>query len=104
MRGFGLMIDALFRNPVLGVDALFRPGGTGDPVPVRVVLRRPDRIASFGDGRFVAEAILIDVRIAEVAALAPGDRFELGAVTYEVRGEPVRDSERLVWAAEARAL
>ena len=104
MNAFAWATDAIFTDPHQSREALWRAGGTGDPVPVWVVLRRPDRIANFGDGRFVAEAVLIDVRIAEVAELAPGDRFEVGTVTYEVRGEPVRDSERLVWAAEARAL
>lgn len=104
MNAFAWAIDAIFTDPHQSREALWRAGGTGAPVPARVILRRPDRITSFGDGRFVADTVLIDVRIAEVAELAPGDRFEIGSVAYEVRGEPVRDSERLVWAAEARAL
>ena len=85
-------------------DALYRAGGTGDGVSVRVIKRAPDRLTNFGDGRFVSDSVLIDVRLSQVSALAPGDTFQIGGALYEVRGEAVRDSERLVWAAEARAL
>ena len=40
----------------------------------------------------------------EVAALGPGDTFQIGAEIYVVRGEPLRDAERLVWSAEVRLL
>ena len=101
---FRAAIDAMFRDRHMASDALYRAGGSGDPVPVRVIKRAPDRIANFGDGRFVADAVLYDVRVSEVAVLAPGDTLEVAGVVYELRGEPVRDAERLVWAAEARAL
>ena len=104
MAAFRAAMDRMFRDPHMSVAATHRAGGAGDGTPVRVIKRAPDRLASFGDGRFVAESVLIDVRISEVSDLEPGDTFEIGATIYEVRGEPVRDSQRLTWAAEARAL
>lgn len=101
---FGAAIDAMFRDRHMASDALYRAGGAGDGDPVRVIKRAPDRITNFSDGRYVSDSVLIDVRLSQVSALAPGDTFEISGVIYEVRGEPVRDSERLVWAAEARAL
>lgn len=102
MTAFAAAIGAMFRDRNMGVDALYRAGGSGDGVPVRVIRRAPDRFGNFGEGRFVAEAVLIDVRISDVAQLARGDTFEIGAELFEVRSDPVRDSERLIWAAEAR--
>ena len=101
---FAAAVNALFRDRHMSVAAIYRSGGAGDGDPVRVIKRAPDRLANFGDGRFVSDSVLIDVRISEVSALKPGDTFEIGASIYEVRGEPVRDGERLTWAAEARAL
>jgi len=104
MTAFAAAIAALFRDRNMAVDALYRAGGGGDGVPVRVITRAPDRIGNFGEGRFVVEAILIDVRISDVALLERGDTFEIAGEIYEVRSDPVRDSERLIWAAEARML
>lgn len=104
MNSFSFGIDLLFTDPHMAVDALYRAGNAGDGVIVRVMRRAPDRIANFGEGRFVTDTTLIDVRTSEVAELAPGDTFEIEGVLFEVRSEPVRDSERLIWASEAREL
>lgn len=104
MSGFAAPVDALFRNPVLGVDALYRSGGAGEPVPVRAIRRAPDRIASFTEGRFVTDSVIIDLRVAEVPGLARGDTLEIAGALFEVMSDPVRDGERLIWSAEARAI
>lgn len=99
MSAFANATAALFRDPNLAQDALWRSGA---PVAVRVMLRRPDAVTGFGEGRFVTDSVMIDVECAALGALAPGDTFEMGGVTYEVRGEPLRDAPRHVWKAEAR--
>ncbi|MEH7829664.1 head-tail joining protein [Gemmobacter denitrificans] len=102
MSAFSIATAALFRDPNLAQDAVWRWGGAGAPLAVRVMLRRPDAVTSFGEGRFVTDSVMIDVECAALGALAPGDTFEIGGVTYEVRGEPLRDALRHIWKAEAR--
>lgn len=102
MSAFANATAALFRDPNLARDALWRSGGAGAPVAVRVMLRRPDAVTGFGEGRFVNDSVMIDVECAAMGALAQGDTFEIGGVLYEVRGEPLRDALRHVWKAEAR--
>ncbi|KFI24363.1 head-tail joining protein [Paenirhodobacter enshiensis] len=103
MSAFATATAALFRDPNLAQDAVWRPGGAGAPVAVRVVLRRPDAVTGFGEGRFVTDSVMIDVECAALlGALAPGDTFDIGGVIYEVRGAPLRDALRHVWKAEAR--
>lgn len=104
MNAFAASIDAIFRDPNMAVDALWRAGGAGAGVPVRVIRRAPDRIANWGEGRFVTDTIFFDVRVSDVPALQPGDTFEIEGELFEVRSEPVRDRERLCSAAEVRAL
>lgn len=106
MSAFARAIGALFRDRNMSASAVYRSGGDPlDPgLPVRVIKRAPDRFANFGEGRFVTESVMIDVQISEVAELAEGDTLEIAGTSYEVRGKPVRDSERLIWAAEARPL
>jgi hypothetical protein len=102
MTAFASAIDTLFADPNLGLDAVYRAGGADPGVPVRVILRRPDRISEFGETRIVAGTLLTDVRVGEVAAPADGDTIELDGVVHVVQGEPIRDAERLVWTIEAR--
>ena len=102
MTVFTAAIDALFADPNLALDAVFRAGGADPGVPVRVIVRRPDRVGEFGETRIVAETLLIDVRVCELADPAEGDTIEVDSMVYVVQGEPMRDAERLVWTIEAR--
>ena len=102
MSAFANATAALFRDPNLAQEALWRSGGAGVPVAVRVMLRRPDAVTSFGEGRFVTDSVMIDVECAALGVLAPGDTFEIGGAIYEVRGEPLRDALRHLWKAEVR--
>ncbi len=102
MTAFATAIDALFADPNLGLDAVYRAGGTDPGVPVRVILRRPDRIGTFGETRLATETLVIDVRVSDIAAPADGDTIELDGAVYVIQGEPIRDAERLVWTIEAR--
>jgi hypothetical protein len=102
MTVFASAIDVLFADPNLGRDATYRAAGADPGVPVRVILRRPDRVGEFGETRIVTETLLIDVRVSDVATPADGDAFDIGGETFVVQGEPIRDGERLVWTIEAR--
>jgi|APTNR8051073442_1049403.scaffolds.fasta_scaffold04218_6 hypothetical protein len=98
---FTAAIDALFADPNLGRDAVYRAGGADPGITVRVILRRPDRVGEFGETRIVAETVAIDVRVSEVATPAEGDTFEVDGTVYIIQGEPIRDAEQLVRTIEA---
>ena len=104
MIAFDLATDSLFADPNLAVDALLRLGGSGPVQPIRVIRAMPDRFASFGEGRFVVDTVLLNIRLADAPVLAAGDTVEIAGQLHEVQGTPTRDSDRLVWLAEARAL
>lgn len=99
---FAAAINALFADPNLALDAVYRPGGADPGVPVRAMVRQPDRVGEFGETRIVAETVIIDVRVSQVALPAEGDTFEIGGETFKVQGEPSRGAERLIWTIEAR--
>jgi hypothetical protein len=102
MNAFMGAIDDLFANPDIARDAVWRPGGTGDGIPVRAIARRPDREAEFGDIAVHTATAVFEVRVSEVPAPAEGDTISLDGETFIVQGEPVRDAERLVWAIDTR--
>ena len=102
MSIFAFAIDALFADPNLAVDAVYRVGGMDPAVPVRAIRRRPDRVGEFGDARIVAETTGFDVRVSDIAQPAEGDTIEMDGTVYRIEGAPLRDAERLVWTIEAR--
>lgn len=104
MNAFETATRLLFLDPHLSLAAIYRAGAAPPDVPVRIIRRAPDRIASFGEGRLITDSVLIDVPVASVPTLMRGDTFDVGAARYEVRGDPVRDADRLIWSVEARAL
>jgi hypothetical protein len=102
MDTFAAAIDDLFADLNVARDAVWRPGGTGDGVPVRAIARRPDREVEFGDVVVHAATAVFEVRVSEVPTPAEGDTITLGGETFVVQGEPARDAERLVWTLDTR--
>ena len=104
MTAFDLATDSLFTDQNLAVDALLRLGGTNPALAIRVIRAMPDQFASFGEGRFAVDTVLMNIRLADAPALAAGDTVEIAGQLHEVQGSPTRDTNRLIWLAEARAL
>jgi len=102
VSAFTAATDVLFADPHLARDAVYRPGGVGDGVPVRVMRRQPDRIEGFGETRIASSTTVLDVRVSEVAEPADGDTLELDGRTVVVQGTPIRDAEGLVWTLDTR--
>ncbi|MEM5472908.1 hypothetical protein WNZ14_14335 [Hoeflea sp. AS60] len=101
MSVFAAAVDLLFADTNIGRDAVYTATG-GAPVLLRVVARRADAIADFGDARLWSETTRIDLRVTEVPAPRPGDRIEIDDDAFLIQGEPVRDRERLVWTVDLR--
>jgi hypothetical protein len=100
MAVFEGAVDATFT--AFGMDAVYAPAGA-DPVPVRVIARRPDSIVGFGETRIHAETATFEVRASEVANPRPQDQLTIGGETFVVQGEPERrDPDRLVWTLDVR--
>jgi hypothetical protein len=101
MDAFAAATDALFADPNMARDAIWRAGGAGAGIAVRVVTRRPDQVGSFGDSRAILPTMLIDVRRSEVTEPASGDTVEIVGDLFEIIAAPVADSLCLVWTCEA---
>ena len=101
MTAFAGAVDATFA--AFGIDAVYTTAG-GDPVPVRVIARRPDTIVGFGETRIHAETATFEARASEVADPRSGDQLTVGAESFIVQGEPERrDPDRLVWSLDTRS-
>jgi hypothetical protein len=100
---FGAAIEAIFRDANVAEDAIWRAGGAGDGVTVRIIRKSPDEVVGFGSSRAIMATVLIDVRVSEVASPASGDTAQISGDVFEIIGTPVRDGLGLVWTCEASA-
>jgi hypothetical protein len=98
---FVAAVDLLFADPNMAQAAIYEPAD-GEPFAVRVVARRADSVADFGEARLWSETSSFDVRVSEVPEPRPRDRLVIDGETHALQGEPVRDRERLVWTVDLR--
>jgi hypothetical protein len=101
MQAFEAALAALFADPNIASDAIWRAGGVGGGIAVRVVTKRPDQLVGFGASRAVRPTVLIEVRVNDIAAPAIGDTVTVGSTVYTIIAEPVGDTLGLVWTCEA---
>ena len=45
---------------------------------------------------------MVDVRVYDLPDPRPGDLIVIGADSFTIQGEPLRDRERLIWALDLR--
>lgn len=100
MTVFAAAMNAFFADANMAADAAWMEQGFPPAVPCRVIRSAPDVVTEFGQGRFRSETVRFDVRVSEWAQPRAGDILIVGADRFKVQGEPVRDSERLVWALD----
>lgn len=98
---FASAIDALFADPNIGEDALWKAGGVGAGVAVRIIRKSPDRMAEFGESRAVLPTVGIDIRRSQAATITEGDLIVIGAETFKIIGEPIGDALGCVLVCEA---
>lgn len=100
-------VDAAFAR--FGVPADFTPDG-GAAVAVTVLRKAADGVADPFATKMRREATVLHLRVADVAAPAPGDRVDLVhpmtraiEASFLVEGQPLlEDPARLVWTLDLK--
>ena len=96
MSAFAAAMDVLVADPNLGVEAVYRSGGTGPAVPARVLRSSPERVANAFGTEILSATDILSVAIAVLPDLAAGDSFALGADLLTVT-HAERDASGTAW-------
>ena len=96
MSAFDGAMATLLADPHLGVDALYRVGGTGSPVALRVLRSSPDRLADAFGTEVISASDILSLAIATLPDLAAGDSFSIGNEVLTVR-HAERDATGTAW-------
>lgn len=103
MTAFSDAFLDLMADENFGLAAVYRAGGAGDGVPIRVLRSMPDVRMSWADTIVSAGAVLFWVRAADVAQPAAGDTLTIdGGVFTVLDGAPEFDALRLAHRVSAR--
>jgi len=102
MTVFAAAMDRIYATPSMAVAALWISGTTSQERSIRVIRRAPDRITEFGAAQFVSDTMVLDVRVSDLPDPRPGDLIVIGTDSFTIQGEPVRDSNRLIWTLDLR--
>jgi len=100
VSAFSTGIDAIFTDPNMAVDAIWREQRVGPPTTVRAIRKAPDELQDYGAARMVLPTTVIDVRVSEIALPRDGDLISIAGEDFMVQGAPKRDRERLVWTLD----
>lgn len=104
---FAAMMRAKYATS-LAVDMLYRAGGIGEGVVVRVITQHPDRVVDMQGARLVTGTQVFKVLVEAVVAPATGDTLQArdaaGGFTgdlHEVQARPMRhDRHGLEWTLD----
>ena len=84
MSIFADATDDLFSDENMACPAIYRVGGSGPQLPIRVIFSAPVRDQAFGNSGVAAREITARVRLSEIAGPKRGDTLQIDAITYKV--------------------
>ena len=96
MNAFADAMTALVADPNLGAEAVYRQGGAGAPITLRVLRSSPDRVADAFGTEILSATDILSVAIAVLPDLAAGDSFVLGPDLLTVT-HAERDASGTAW-------
>jgi hypothetical protein len=96
MNAFADAMAALVADPNLGSEAVYRQGGSGAPVTLRVLRSSPDRVADAFGTEILSATDILSVAVATLPDLAAGDTFMIGPDLLSVT-HAERDASGTAW-------
>lgn len=100
MNAVATAMDRIFAHPDMSGSAVWIAGGTPEERPIRLIRRTPDRITEFGSTRILSETLTADIRISDLPDPRAGDLIVIGADSFAIQCEPIRDRDRLIWTVK----
>lgn len=100
MNAFSAAMDRIFLHRDMGLSAVWIATATSEERTIRLIRRAPDRVIEFGAARILSDTLTADVRTVDLPEPRRGDLIVIGADSYVIQGEPIRDRDQLIWTLE----
>lgn len=96
MNAISDAIDVAFNDDNIAVNGLYKVGGSGAGITVRVIKKNPDADSGLFQTGAVVSVESADVRVSEVSTAAEGDTLTIDSIAYVVV-KPEIDARGLRW-------
>ena len=100
MNHLSQLFDDCFAH--LGEEALYQ--GKQQEKLVRVLIKQPDIAYQLGEGQFIGETAVIEVRISDLPSPKVGDYITVNERHYKIYQPPLKDSSSTLWRIQAMVM
>ena len=104
MSVFDTAVQALFRDPNITEGAIWRTGGLGAGLAIRIIRTRPQAEFDVGGVKLVQDPVLFDVPAGMAPTIAENDTIEAGGDLFKIQSPPVRSMDGRIWRVDVRRL
>ena len=104
MSVFDTAVQALFRDPNITESALWRPGGVGAGIAIRIIRTRPQAEFDIGGVKLLQDPVLFDVPAGMAPTIAENDTIEAGGALFKIQSPPVRSMDGRIWRVDVRRM
>lgn len=102
MTVFAAAVQALFADPNLAEDALWRPGGAGPGVAIRIIRIQPQPVFDIGGAKLVQDGTAFDVPAGLAPTIDEADTIETAGIVYIIQAPPLRTMDGRIWRLDVR--
>ena len=102
MSVFDTAVQALFRDPNMTEDALWRPSGVGAGIAIRIIRIQPQAQFDIGGVKLVQDNVLFDVPAGMAPPIDENDTIEAGGEVFKIQSPPVRSMSGRIWRVDVR--
>ena len=104
MSVFDTAVQALFRDPNITEGAIWRTGGLGAGLAIRIIRTRPQAQFDIGGVKLVQDNVLFDVPAGMAPTIDEKDTIEAGGEVFKIQSPPVRSMSGRIWRVDVRRL
>ena len=104
MSVFDTAVQAFFRDPNITEGAIWRTGGLGAGLAIRIIRTRPQAEFDVGGVKLVQDPVLFDVPAGMAPTIAENDTIEAGGALFKIQSPPVRSMDGRIWRVDVRRL
>ena len=104
MSVFDTAVQAFFRDPNITEGAIWRTGGLGAGLAIRIIRTRPQAQFDIGGVKLLQDPVLFDVPAGMAPTIAENDTIEAGGDLFKIQSPPVRSMDGRIWRVDVRRL
>ena len=102
MSVFDLALRALYTDPNISVDGLWRPQTSSEAYPVRLIRLSPQSEFDIAGMKISTDSIAFEIPFGFAPTIDEGDHIETGEGIYVVQAPPAKIMDGKIWRLDVK--